>query len=146
MAVKEKPKATTNVRQKKLAKAIVENRGKPIGKLIKEAGYSEAYSTNPNQLMKTKSWQQLMEEYLPDDLIAEKHQALLNKKEQIIVRNGKESEVIVTDEIDANAVKAGVDMAYKIKGRYAPEKIEHTITAVKVVNYGSIDDGDNTTD
>jgi phage terminase small subunit len=46
---------------------------------------------------------------LPDDLLAEKHLALLNKEDE----NGN---------IDVMAVKAGLDMGYKIKGSYAPEK------------------------
>ena len=46
---------------------------------------------------------------LPDELLKEKHLALLNK----IDKDG---------EIDVVAVKAGLDMAYKIKSSYAPEK------------------------
>lgn len=148
MATKEKPKSAVKIRQKKLLKKIMETTGKPvsISQSMRDVGYGEGYAKNPQLLTKTRSWQELMDEYLPDDLIAEKHNALLNKKEQIVVRDGKTSEVVLTDEIDTNAVKAGVEMAYKIKGRYAPEKIEHTITAIKVVNYGSKDNGDNPTD
>lgn len=51
----------------------------------------------------------IIEETLGDDLLAEKHLALLNKRD-------------VLGEIDTIAVKAGLDMAYKIKGTYAPEK------------------------
>lgn len=46
---------------------------------------------------------------LPDDLLAEKHLALLNKLDS-------------EGEIDVQAVKAGVDMGYKVKGSYAPDK------------------------
>lgn len=123
MATKEKPKATTNIRQKKLAEAVVENRGKPIGKLMKEVGYSEAYSTNPKQLIETKSFKEWVDYFLPDSLITEKHNALLNKTDPL-------------GGVDTNAVKAGVDMAYKIKGQYAPEKQEHLITAVEIIRYG----------
>ena len=140
MATKEKHKATTKIRQKKLAVKIMENNGISVSKAMKEVGYSDNYSKNPQTVTSTKSWQELMEEYLPDSLIAEKHQALLNKKEQVVIRDGKTSEIVITDEIDANAVKAGIDMAYKVKGKYAPEKIEHTITAVKVINYGDKED------
>lgn len=54
--------------------------------------------------------QKAIAEMLPDDLLGEKHLALLNKVDE----NG---------EIDVIAVKAGLDMAYKIKNTYAPEKI-----------------------
>ena len=123
MAIKEKPKATTNIRQKKLAKVILENRGEGLGTAMQKAGYSKAYSKNPKQLMTTKSFQEWVNHYLPDELITEKHNALLNKKDPL-------------GDIDTNAVKAGVDMAYKIKGQYAPEKQEHLITAVEIIRYG----------
>lgn len=61
---------------------------------------------------------------IPDSLLVEKHLALL-KKEEVITKNNMttgEIDVIPTGEIDANAVRAGLDMAYKLKGAYAPEK------------------------
>lgn len=121
---KEKPKATTNIRQKKLIKKILENSGKPISisQSMKEVGYGEGYAKNPQYLTNTKSWQQLMDEFLPDSLIAEKHNALLNKTDD-------------KGDIDANAVKSGIDLAYKVKGRFAPEKIEHSIREVKIIRY-----------
>lgn len=61
-----------------------------------------------SQLLNDEKVQQALEDALPDELLAEKHLALLNKM------NG--------DEIDVNAVKSGLEMAYKIKGKYAPEK------------------------
>lgn len=139
--VKAKKKISTVMEKQKLvAKEFLENRGdtNSIGAAMVKVGYSKAYAKNPKQLMVSKSWAQLMDEYLPESLIAEKHQALLNKKEQIVLRTGKETEIVVTDEIDANAVAKGIDMAYKIRGTYAPEKLEHKITAVEVVKYGDV--------
>ena len=46
---------------------------------------------------------------LPDDLLEEKHLALLNRLDD-------------TGGIDVQAVAKGLDMAYKVKGSYAPEK------------------------
>ena len=45
---------------------------------------------------------------LPDELLTIKHLALLNK--------------MSGDEIDVQAVSKGLDLAYKLKGSYAPEK------------------------
>lgn len=45
---------------------------------------------------------------IPDDLLEEKHLALLNKEDE--------------KGIDAQAVAKGLDMAYKLKGSYAAEK------------------------
>ncbi len=63
---------------------------------------------------------------IPDKLLIEKHKALLNK-EEVITKNNMttgEVEIIPTGQIDTQAVKAGLDMAYKIKGTYANVKID----------------------
>lgn len=63
-----------------------------------------------------------MKEFLSTDLLTEKHLALLNKKEKVTKNNiiTGEIDVIDTGEIDVQAVKAGLDMAYKLRGDYAP--------------------------
>ena len=48
-------------------------------------------------------------ERIPDELLEKKHLELLNKTDE-------------DGNIDTNAVKAGLDMGYKLKGAYAPEK------------------------
>jgi hypothetical protein len=57
------------MRQEKTLEAMVENGGK-MSPAMKKAGYSVAYSKHPEKLKRTKTWQQLLEEYLPDDLLA----------------------------------------------------------------------------
>ena len=56
---------------------------------------------------------------LTDDLLSKRHLELLNKREVIKMFNG-EGEVI--DQPDTQAVSKGLEMAYKIKGSYAPER------------------------
>ena len=116
MATKEKPRAKSlTIRQKMLAKNLSESIGKPMGRAMLEVGYSKEYSENPQQLTNTKSWQQLLEEYLPDSLLAEKHHELLNKQDKF-------------GEVDSIAVPRGLDMAYKLKDKYSPERIDHRVT------------------
>ena len=109
-------KKTPTIRQKKLAQRLVENGGKSVSASMREVGYSDAYAKNPNKIIQSRTWQELMDEYLPDDLIAEKHKALLTKTDAL-------------GEIDVNAVKAGVDMGYKVKKKY--ELPEQTIILKK---------------
>lgn len=52
---------------------------------------------------------------IPDELLIRKHLELLN------------STVGENDKIDVQGVKAGLDMAYKIKSTYAPEKTENKV-------------------
>lgn len=49
------------------------NRGISKAEAMRRAGYAEATARNPKNLTATKSWQELMEEYFPDDAPAEKH-------------------------------------------------------------------------
>lgn len=110
-------------RQKKALDKVVENGGN-ISKAMEAAGYSPKTAKTPQKLTESKGWKELMDKYLPDKLLVEKHKALLEKQEVRIKNNMTtgEIEIIPTGEIDANSVKAGLDMAYKIKGSYAPEK------------------------
>ena len=62
--------------------------------------------------------QKAIAERLPDDLLEEKHLALLNKTEKKYNSEGD----LISEEIDTNAVSKGLDMAYKVKGTYAPDK------------------------
>lgn len=65
-------------------------------------------------------------EQIPDELLVEKHTALLNKTEKRLKNNVTtgEIEVIETGEIDGQAVAKGLDLAYKLKGSFAPDKID----------------------
>lgn len=98
----------TSVKQKKAFNNMVDNGGN-ISKAMVDAGYSPATANTPQKLTESKGWKELMETYLPDDFLAKKHKELLDK---------------VDDKglIDTNAVKGGLDMAYKLKGAYAPDK------------------------
>ena len=114
--------------KQKLAFAKLAENGGNISKTMKEVGYSAQTAKTPGKLTKSIGWQQLMEKYLPDKMLAEKHRALLNKQEVIVKNNNttKEIDVIKTGEIDPYSVKNGLDLAYKLKGRFAPEQIELT--------------------
>lgn len=60
-----------------------------------------------------------IQERLPDDLLEKKHLALLNKMEMIDIESPEGNKMrIEGDQIDAQAVAKGLDMAYKIKGAY----------------------------
>ena len=109
-------------RQKKTATKVVEARGN-MGKAMIAGGYTKASAKNPKNLTDSKGWKELMESNLPDNLLARKHQALLNKKEIVVVGKGKDREVLPTKEIDATAVAKGLDLAYKIKNKYPAERV-----------------------
>lgn len=96
------------LKQKETFDKIVENHGS-ISSAMREVGYEENTAKNPKNLTESKGWQELMATYLPDELLAQKHKALLNKADD-------------KGNIDVQAVSKGLDMGYKLKGAYAPEK------------------------
>jgi len=68
-------------RRKRMAKRLIENGGKSISKAMRDAGYSDAYASNPHKFKKTKKFKELMQEIMPDDLLAETHLSLLRAGE-----------------------------------------------------------------
>ena len=108
------------IKQKKAVDRIIENRGN-ISKSMVEAGYTKATAKNPSNLTKSDGFQELMEEFLPDTLLTEKHRELLTvpKKIRHFKKGDLESEY---EELDSQAITKGLDMAYKLKGKYAPTK------------------------
>lgn len=69
------------LRQKKVVEILSENIGKkqPFtwGEVLLGAGYSIQTSKTPKRVTETKGFQELLEETLPDDLLAETHKDLL---------------------------------------------------------------------
>ncbi|MDD5040204.1 MAG: hypothetical protein PHY34_03560 [Patescibacteria group bacterium] len=93
------------LRQKNAVKKIVENRGISVSKAMREAGYSAASAKNPKNLTDSKAWPELMDTALPDSKLLTVHKKLLNHKEW-------------------RANDAGLDKAYKLKGKYAAQKVK----------------------
>jgi ATP:corrinoid adenosyltransferase len=115
-------------KQKKAIDNLVESGGSVSG-AMRDAGYSDKTAKTPKKLTESKAFKELYDKYIPDELLLEKHKALLNKEEVVTKNNVTtgEVDVIPTGQIDTQAVKAGLDMAYKVKGNYAAEKKEITM-------------------
>ena len=123
MGTTKKPTRKPSIKQQKALDNVVANGGN-VTKAMRDAGYSENTINTPQKLTESRAWKDIMGEYLPDELLVSIHEKLLTK-EEVIVRNNMsngEIEVIPTGQIDVQAVKAALDMAYKLKGSYAAEK------------------------
>lgn len=143
------------LKQKKAIKKLVENGGKSVSQAMREAGYSEATAKTPSKLTKSDGWQELMDKYMPDKLIAKTHKELfkagslakqtfndsipdkvikkLVKKipgatfVEIVERttqDGKKRKDCYYIAPDARIRKDAVELAGKMKGKFAPEQIE----------------------
>ena len=97
-------------RQKKLAKAIVENlasdKPKTSGELLENVGYSEHLVKQPGRIIEAEGVQ--------SELIA---LGFSEDNAKLVV-----GEVLLNQEEDANARLKAADMIFKVNGTYAPEK------------------------
>jgi len=77
----EKPKGKNLLRQKILRKKILANTGKPMKQLMKESGYKDGYAKNPQDLVQTKNWQEMVDKDIPDKLLLREHKKLFKAEE-----------------------------------------------------------------
>jgi uncharacterized protein YdaT len=96
------------VKQRKAFKRVVE-KGRPVSRAMVEVGYSENTAVAPSKLTNSKGWAELMNEYMPKDLVMKRHKQLLMKNDE----NGQP---------ETQAVSKALEMNYKLDGAYAPEK------------------------
>ena len=81
--------------------------------------YKPSVVDNPHLVTKSKSWQALMEEQLPEDHVALRHREILDKRAYRYVTKGKgknRTEERVDDGPDPMVMR-GVELAYKLRGR-----------------------------
>jgi len=147
-------------------KAVLDNMVKKVRKGRKatktqamiDAGYSKSYAES-GHIKTKKSWNQLMEEYLPDSLLAKTHNELLDfKKLDYMLFNAdvKDDDIYELMEKvncipkkiihgiqgthvyfwqpDGRIRKDATDMAYKVKGKMAPEKFEVERTGLQTLS------------
>lgn len=123
------------LKQKKVVKELSDNVGMPIGEAMRRSGYSKTTSETPQRLTDSKGWEELMESYLPDKDLAKVHkEGLKATKHQGVggmvmgLEKGKVDSVGHTEiEIADYATRHKyLDSAYKLKGKYAADKVEHS--------------------
>lgn len=71
LALEDMAKKKPSLRLKDAFQKTLENGG-IVSAAMKEAGFSDAYAKNPHKLMETDGWQELMDEYFPDEELAKK--------------------------------------------------------------------------
>lgn len=134
-------------RIKKVFVEKLENVGKPLGQIMRENGYAENTANNPDHVTKSKSWEMLMDEYIPESLIAETHKEAFSAMRVIsAVNTNKQANGATADFIDVpdwqTRMKA-TELGYKIRGKLT-EKTDITsggkeLKGLIEVNYGKKD-------
>lgn len=108
---------------------LVAENGGNISKAMRDAGYSPQTAKTPQKLTQSASWQELMEAYLPDDMLLRALSDDIEKKE------GNRT--------------AELTLAVKMKGRLT-EKVDHTTEGkampTPIINLNVQRDNSHTTD
>ena len=113
-------------KQKKFVKEYIKNGGNATQAVLdaqyKPNNKNTAGSIGSENLKKPKIQKALksIADSIPDNLLTEKHLALLNREDDY-------------GRIEAQAVSKGLDMAYKLKGSYAAEKKDITSNGENIV-------------
>lgn len=117
------------IKQKAVASRIAENHGN-LGKTMLEAGYSPNTAKKPENLTESKGWAELMEEYLPDDLILKAHKDALTAMRI----HGTNDNFI---EVEDHPVRLkAAELSYKLRGRLV-EKAQIDGKLEVVITYGT---------
>lgn len=113
------------IKQKKAFQKVMNNDVSVSGAMV-EVGYSPATANRPAVLTRSKGWGELLDEHMPDSVLAKRHRQLLNKNEK------------GTQEPDTFAVSKALEMAYKIKNKY-PKEVgnENKIMIINISTEGS---------
>lgn len=156
MAIKDKVRKKVDfrierakIKHRKILKAMVEGGGKSISASGREIGYKEAYLKS-GKISKTKSWQQLLEEYLPDGKLAKVHNDLLDAKsidhyvfpaktpdekiheafndfgfKVMKIMKAQQKKRVYFAVPDNNARAKALQMAYELKQKYGEDPFKH---------------------
>jgi hypothetical protein len=119
-----KGKRALKLRGQKIALGLLE--GKTQEQALMDAGYSPASARNPSEILDNpviqQSFQEILEKAgLSDDYIAEKHRELIDAKKVVSIRTESEGVTEVTVP-DYTARARGLDMYYKVSGRYVEKQ------------------------
>ena len=141
------------IRHRKVLENLTKNQGKSgkkvtMVKAMTDAGYSKNYAESGDIVNKVKSWKELTEEYLSDDILARKHGSLLDFKkieymmfapdvpEEAIYEIVQEAGGIVKKIVhsvgaihcyffkdDGRVQTDATKLAYQVRGKMSPEKM-----------------------
>lgn len=132
----------------------LENPGKALSKSMRENGFKPGMAKNPQDLKKTKGWQELTDKFLNDKELMKKHNEQLNSSRMtkmyfdiddsdsdirkvckelgvellyVKLNKDKTGKTVNVKAPDFFYRDLALDKAYKLKGKYSAEKKELSI-------------------
>jgi hypothetical protein len=136
------------IKQKLAFREVVLN-GSTLTKAMKKAGYADTTATTTGKLTNTKGWRELMQQFIPDEELVQKHKEQLNSSKLVKLYFDIDDEDEVIEDVckklgvellyvKVNKTKDGktanvkapdfffrdlaLDKGYKVKGRYSTEE------------------------
>lgn len=113
------------IKQKRAFNKVVENGGN-VSQAMLAADYSPATAKTPQKLTESDGWKELMDQHLPDKLLAKVHKEGLHattKKPHLVDRDDKGRPVYeYIPEDDYSTRHRYLETAYKLKAKYPEEK------------------------
>ena len=110
MKTKERKQQEPTILQKKALTKITEqlknNQRVSISQVMRAVGYSESSATKPSNLTKSKAWQNMLEEYFPDDLLLKEHKGIIKQNK------------------DKRTKLSAISEIYKLKDKYPAQKFK----------------------
>ena len=107
-------------RIKKVFVEKLENVGKPLGQIMRENGYADNTADNPDHVTESKSWEMLLDEYIPESLVLRTHKEAFEANRTISARSMKTADETTDDFVDVpdwqTRTKA-VELGYKVRGK-----------------------------
>lgn len=117
-------------KQAKVLEIIAANPEIPVCQAMQSAGYAKSTARNPSRYIGKENLLRAFNKSIPDKLILKAHKKLLNAKTR--VRTFKKGDLVteITQE-DTLGLSKGVELAYKVKGAFAPEEKTLTVTGLE---------------
>lgn len=135
-------------RREKVIEHLAGNGGN-MADAMRKAGYSEEYANNPQKMKRTKTFQELLDQYLPEKKVVQAHRDLLQAAKidhatfPLSMSDAEIKEVIESIKgcqikkfkhgetathvwywvADNKARQSAIEMVYKLRGNFAPEKV-----------------------
>jgi len=130
-----------------IAKKVIE--GSTVKKAMLEAGYSKGVAKRPTEVIHNRTFKEILDELLPEEYVIGEHRKLYNEHRQLkqvrldtidddiinknieglenvqVLKNEKDGyTTLLINEVDKEARRNAVEMAYKLRGSFSPIKLE----------------------
>jgi hypothetical protein len=118
------------LKQARVLKLVAEHPDEPISKAMVAVGYAESSARTPSRYIGRENLLRVFLDEIPDKLILKAHKKLLKSKVKVrtYVKGSLKTEYITEDTL---GLSKGVELAYKVKGAFAPEEKAITITGLE---------------